>query len=378
VNAPAPQARPPAPTSRLALAHAVVGVLVGVLCSVASAQPMPASAVHPRPGTPIPDGTVTSLTPQEIVVRPNDPAEPLHRYGWHEIQSISPLSEDLRQAFEIGRRIWHSDLRLSRGDWTSAEALLEPLEPTMHSEQGPTALAFYHALLRVRLARMDRPAAARAWLSLRAAGDTDAPVNPELGPFYFRLSQVAPLTESESLARTHAAAMAWATSPAAGPTTGPTTEHAALADEIDQLLDASSADPEARLLALCLAAYAGSTDTQTLARDELAPLALSDETYRGVWARYAIARALTLDTEPGRVRLGIAGLIEVSLRDDTTAPLLAGLALAEAANAANRIKDPRTARVLAAELGRRFPAHPAQRTIPVSLSPLQSTPETTP
>lgn len=240
----------------------------------------------------------------------------------------------------------------------------------MHGERGPTAVAYFRALLRVRLARMDRPAAALARLSLHAAGD-DAPVNAELGPVYFGPTQAAPANQSEPLWRVHAFAMAWAS---AEP---PARE--AMRPEVDALLaPASASDADTRLQTLCLIAYAGTQEARASARDELRPIASGDESYRGVWARYAIARALTLEAEPGRVRLGIAGLLEVSLRDERTAPLLAGLALAEAANAASRITDPNAARVLATEFRRRFPAHPAQRTIPEALSPLTDTTETTP
>jgi len=364
----APHTRRTNRATRLVLSLA--GVL-GTLASAASAQPMPASTVTPRPGVAIPDGTVTSITPQEIVVRPIDPAEPLHRYGWHEVQAIKGLSDDRREALEIGRRIWHSDLRLDRGDWTSAESLLEPIEPALHGSAGPTAVAYYRALLRVRLARMDRPAAARAWLSLVAAGDSDTPADPELGPFYFRPDPPAPITETSALARVHGLALSWAS--------GSASDADALRDEVDSLLESvSSSDADGRLPALCLAAYAGSASVRDSARDELASLARLDSTHRGLWARYALARARTLEAEPNRVRLGIAGLLEVSLRDERTAPLLAGLALAEAANAAGRIGDPRAARVLATEFRRRFPAHPADHTIPDSLSPLPDTPETTP
>lgn len=335
---------------------------------------MPASAVTARPGSPAPEGTVASIDAQQIVVRPIDPGEPLRRYGWHEIQSIDGLGDEYHHAAEIGRRIWHSQLRLDRDDWPSAEALLEPLELSMRDSEGPTSVAFYTALLRIRLARLDRAAAAQAWLRGQAAGNSETPIDPNLGPFYFRLQGPVAARESwgeSELARIHAAAITWASGPPGG--------RAALGPVVDAIYETTSESAtDVRLAATCLAAYAGSSPTQTTARQELAETATDDASYRGVWARYAIARSKALDAETNQARLGVAELLGVSLRDERAAPLLAGLALAEATQVANRIKDPIAARVLATEFRRRFPAHPADRTIPASLSPPQGTTENTP
>ena len=67
------------------------------------------------------------------------------------------------------------------------------------------------------------------------------------------------------------------------------------------------------------------------------------------------------------VGLAIAAFVEVSIRDQDVAPMLAGFALAQAAVAAERNSDSNSALTLAAEFRERFPGHPANLTLPDAL-----------
>ncbi|MFG0305853.1 MAG: hypothetical protein ACF8Q5_06530 [Phycisphaerales bacterium JB040] len=345
-------------------------LVAGLLCVRASlAQDLPTSSLETWPGVALPEGAVTGADEQSVTVRPHDPAEPILALGWHQIRSIPPtLADDHRPSAEAGRAIWRAGVRLDRGDHAGALALLEPLEDRYRGRPGPTSVAYFRALLRARLARLDRPSASRAWLELRAVSETDPGPEPQLVPLYASgpVPARAPgAPEDDPIAEAHAIAGLVDHATQAG-----------LAPRADALFARVSADdPFERLHAAVVGADLGSPDVRVDARDELADLAVSDNTYRGTWARLATARSLSREADDLSRRLAIAAFVEVSIRDQGVAPILAGFALAEAAVAAQRNADPSSAQTLAAEFRERFPCHPANLTLPGALEAArQSTP----
>lgn len=341
--------------SRLATALAVV------LGTHAVAQTVPSSSLETWPGITLPEGSVSAISDQSLTVRPHDPSDPIRTLGWHQVRTIpDAIAGEHRDSAEAGRAIWRAGIRLDRGDWPGAAALLSPLEDRYRDAPGPTSTAYFRALLRSRLAQLDRAAAAEAWLALREVSDAPPAPHPQLIPLYETRptgNELATDPSEDPIAESHAIAIG-----------ASTLEPGTVMARADRLFNAVGRDDlDARLHAAVVGADLGSPETREAAREELRQFAESDDSFRGTWARLAIARSLSREPDDLSRRLSIAAFVEVSIRDQGVAPLLAGLALAEAAVAAQRISDPQSAQTLAAEFRERFPGHPAIATLPGAL-----------
>jgi hypothetical protein len=295
--------------------------------------------------------------------------------GWQHIRSIEgDRADDTAPFLEVGETAWRAISRLERGDAFGAEPLFESLFETYRDLPGPTAYAIAEGLLRCRLRREARAAAADAWLALYAnrleSGARRADASPAIDPATGLAPALPPLWFDGPAAR------AFAEPGLAGVDAGTDAParaldvlyRAAAAQAIGRPIDADAAARAARLASSTpggsfvteiVMAQIGGPQARQKARTALEPeLSPGAEPWRSVWARIAVGRSLLREPEPARRREGVLDLLSVPAFRGEVSPFLTGLALADAAVGSAALGDERAARVLAGELTREMPAHP--------------------
>lgn len=351
----------------------VLGLLqIMALALNAGAQPTNSSAITPWPETQIPPGSLTAVDSQRLVVSPLDPSQPVQVLGWQHVQHIGPELHEHLDSLAAGHSIRRARDRLQRGDWAGARDLLAAQRARFQTETGETSAAFHAIDRATSLTGLDRRGATLAWLHQRRSESSASP-ETELGPFFSdsaNASMPGPALRNptDPIESAYTLAIAWEDTSAANRPRH-TDSYLAQADGLFET--AQRLTGWQRVSLLCVAAYAGSESTRDQAQRALAPLADADDELTSTWARFALARARALDTNPSMIRRGIAGYLEVSIRDRSRAPILAGLALHEAAQAATRLGEAESAAALRLELTRRFPDHPAGQPA-ISLDPQET------
>lgn len=301
--------------------------------------------------------------------------------GWHEIRGVrGPLSEGIAGYLEIGREAHRALSRLERGDAFGGEPLFEQLFEHLAGGRGPTHAAVAEGLLRCRLRREARAGAVEAFLELHR-NLLDAPgrqrlwglrsgvidpatlLAPALPPLWldgpaaraFADQPIDPAPEGDPAAQA-AWAMRTLYRAAARHAVGDPID----ADAVSRAASIASGHPGGALIASMVVAQIGGAqaraETRALLERERAPGA---ERWRAAWAGLAIGRSLIReDDEPTR-RRGVLELIALRVLDPGDSPYLMGLALADAALACGALGDHFAAGVLADELRRELPSHPA-------------------
>lgn len=289
---------------------------------------------------------------------------------WTRIAAIVPdppaAAAPARQA---GLDVWRATQRLDRGDALGALPLLEPHRDAYMWAHGDVSLALDAALVRAHLARLDRAAAFEPWAAAVYAAfgpdvtDRTPWFHPDLLPLW---------TDAE------AAALLNSIDPARVPpdaTTRPLVELAllsarwqlaepadrpGLADRFDETRDsARTPDPTADLVTEAVGALVADADTRDTMRRRLrARLDYSPDDAHALWVRVALGRSLAAEPDEASRRLGAIELLTAALEHADASPLLAGKALAWAAEAAGMVGDAPAADAFARELERRYPGHP--------------------
>jgi hypothetical protein len=309
--------------------------------------------------------------------------------GWHEVRAVrGPLAAPTAAYLEIGREARRALSRLERGDAFGGEPLFERLFERLAGGLGPTHAAVAEGLLRCRLRREARAGAVEAFLELHR-NLLDAPgrqrmwglrpgvidpatlLAPALPPLWldgpaaraFADQPVDPAPSGEPSAQA-AWAMRTLYRAAAHHALGDPIE----ADAVSRAASVASGHPGGALIASMVVAQIGGegarAEARALLERERNPGA---ERWRAAWAGLAIGRSLAREADEQARRRGVLELIALRVLDPGDSPYLTGLALADAALACEALGDLHAAGVLADELRRGWPAHPA-----LSLPSIQS------
>lgn len=290
--------------------------------------------------------------------------------GWDRVRRVrGDFAGDADRYAVEADRAWRARARLLRGDAVAAEPLYEELFLTYEGRRGPTAAAVAEGLLRCRLRRGVQASAVGPWLALLRAGGVDQPAIAEVQTVVDRQTGLAPMLPPiwlsgppvEALAREGAgseqgpgdrvaALRAWYVHAAAFES-GSTGSTPALPASMDSGL---------MLVSRVVLARTGNVAERTAARQWLNDQAArSPETWEEAWCRAAIGRSLVLESAEDERRLGVISLLHVPARFEREQPFLAGVCLAEAAQALRGLGDEAGGRRLMQELSERFPGHPA-------------------
>lgn len=304
--------------------------------------------------------------------------------GWERIERVEgERADDAAHFMAMAERAWRARIRLTRGDVALAEPLLEALFAETRGRAGSVALIAAEGLVRCRLARADVPGAVVPWLEavrLREAGavvrgsedevellDRATLLMPALPPF-FSPEQAAvvvsglgvdPLSLPDDGASR--ALLGWYRAAAAHDAGGSDGGGGmgALADE----------QPEGagvRFVAdLVLARTAGSAEARAVHRSRLRlGLEQDIDTWREAWRRAGLGMSYLAEGDDENALLGVLELLHLPARFGTTQPQLAGLALAHASAALERLGYGDTAERLRDELRTKFAQHPALVMLP--------------
>jgi hypothetical protein len=304
--------------------------------------------------------------------------------GWHRVRAVEGAEADgaTPDRLALGETVWRAGARLSRGDAFGAEPLFEAAYERTRGTVGPMPAAVADGLLRCRLRRNARASAIDAWLEL-AANLSVAPArvpnwgldDPAVDPRTRLVPTLAPIWFDSTAAR------AFADAPLDGAPLEPgdpeayarairALYHAAASFAVGDPLDPSrtaraaeiaSARPGGDLVARVVLAQIGGPEVRAAARAELEKeQSLGNDRWRAVWATIAIGRSLVREPDEGDRRRGILELLAVHALDAEVAPYLTGIALADAALAAEALGDDRAASAIRADLRRQFPNHPVR------------------
>jgi len=298
--------------------------------------------------------------------------------GWHLVEDVQgPRAEEADAFDQLAEDAWRAVSRLDRGDAYAAEPIFERRFPGLREQGGPTAEAVIQGLLRCRLRRGAHAGAIEPWLELVdiRTRDPDTPwFRPEDA---FRAA--APIDERTFLAP--ALPPIWFDAPAVrelatAPPPPPDPRGPTLASRLRELYVAAArdeigqparlpADPPPEhtrgyfLVRDIVLSRLGPDGDRKLARARLeSRIEGATPHWIEAWVRAAVGRSLLLETDVGSRMLGIIHLLHLPARFGEEHPYLAGIALAEAADALEDLNKPEGAATLREELARQYPDHP--------------------
>lgn len=321
-------------------------------------------------------GEVRSATVESLVFV-SDRGET--EYGWDRVVRLTgPGAAEASAHLELADTAWRARRRLERGDFVLAEAGFEELFEVYAGRTGPTAEAVAEGVLRCRLRRGAHASALAPWLSLLEAGgdgrtvfDGAAPVIdpatglcPALPPVWTDSAGVRQLAErgitrpggdepEEGRARLLGEWYRFA----AGASIGRTMDRPEIGD-----------DPTVRLVADLVLAQHGTGEERSESRGRLRQsLGLEGRggsrqntpAWLEAWKYAAIGRSLVREADEQERLLGVVTMLHLPARFGDEQAYLAGLCLAEAAEAMDELGRAESAGLLRDELRRRYPGHPA-------------------
>ena len=323
-----------------------------------------------------------------------DPPVVVRVVSWDRVREVrGPLADAADQYADLAEAAWRARVRLERNDPRAAEPEFERALSMLTRTDGATARVLHEGLLRCRLRRGATTAAIEPWILLLASEapgeaaaafrnaapvlDASTDLCPSLPPIFAPVpstrlalsladrSGSLPAQEADLAALyAHAAAVvlgeprAWPEPVTSGPAVALVRDCVAAQDA-----DADRRDSARKRL----------TDRLTGVRRESAAPPWAE-----AWCHTALGRSLVLESEP-EIRLrGVVHLLHVPAVFRYTHPALAGLCLADAATVMEELGDLEAARILASELARGFPGHPALDTLRPALWRLPGTPSTPP
>ena len=327
-------------------------------------------------------GEFQNIDPEGVTIDRDGAAEQI---GWHDVYRLSaPIPGDWS---ELPDQVRRGVLRVQRGDYVAAEPLLEAAHARLQATSGPTSIVVAEALLRCRVARGAVADAVEPMLVLRTESERlgraeSAPgfdarflLHPSVPPFWVP-GQGPDASAWSSVTGGEAGDMgAWYE--VASRTTNGFPMPAPAADSPDEF--------GLRFLADIVGAWTLSPETRARHRARLETLLDSDiPSWARAWARLAIGRSLLLDPDEQSQRLGLLSHLRVPAEHGRDEPYVAGLALAEAADAAERFGWDDEADAIKSLFWSEYTDHPAADwlTKPVArrlrVSPLSSGPENDP
>lgn len=318
-------------------------------------------------------------------------AAPVLVIPWDRIKTVSGQFAAQAASFHDAAELaWRARTRLERSDFPAAEPLFEKLfVEQFRSQTGPTAAVVDEGLLRCRIHRAAHAASIEPWLALLRTGNVQTA--PVLHANWAAESGLAPIIDPQSGLCPGLPPMwlAWKSVDTVSvppvslkPGDKPTQVDArvqALGDlytqaakfELGQpatLPELATNDPGVNFVWQIVAARIGNPDQRDAARklltDRLAKSAASAASaqlpaWQEAWCHAAIGRSLLREDSGDTKRLGVVELLNLPARYSHAHPYLAGLALAEASATLRTLGDTAGADVLAAELFREYPTHPA-------------------
>ncbi len=280
--------------------------------------------------------------------------------SWDRVRDIDGEWEESfeRDFREYADKAWRARTRLARGDTLLAEPLFEELFATYAFRSSELAGVVSEGLLRCRLRRDAQALAIEAWLSLVASGqdstllDDDTGLVPTLAPIWLPSDSIAPVRvvplehtdpRIKRLADWYAAAADFE------------------AGRAFLLPERDDEDRGLSLVADIVSSRAGDERMRERARRALRARADAyQDTWIEAWSLAGLGRSLIREGEDDRVREGVVYLLSVAARFSRQTPYLCGVCLAEAAGALDAVLgDTKAARIVAQELARSYPEHPA-------------------
>jgi len=300
---------------------------------------------------------------------------------WTRIASITPPpTAQLASRLAAGQDAWRAAQRLERSDALGAGPLLESHADKYLGKRGEVSLAIAAGLARCRLDQFDRPGALAPWIAAiyaagPAPGGGDLPawlgadpatgLCPDLIPIWtdaeasdlLDLEQhprplAAPDSRAQRLLELYLLAARWHTPDAA--------ERAAVRARFDEIAAAhTDPDPAIDFVTEIVGATIADDATRETMRARLRTrLDRSPDPWEALWAHLAIGCSLAGEPDDASRRRGATELLAAALTDAAVSPLLAGKALAWAADAAGMVGDDPAAAAFRDELTRRYPGHP--------------------
>lgn len=351
--------------------------------------------VERRGGLPELAGTLRSMDERGVLLDSLRLGERL--VTWDRIRRLHGVSDPRMDGWlEDGTRVWRARIRISRGDPLSAEPLLEPLFDRFVGRTDELALVVAEGLLRCRIARGANDLAVVPMLEtirLRDAGVSStayASLPPVLQDVWSLVPAVPPAWHAgadraglatrlhETLRRLEQTLAAEGAAPT--PRTAAARRAASIAswylaavraEEGSPLRPptiAAGDDPGLRLLAEVLtgrppeAADVAGGDPEAApdprAILEAATPGPTEPAWIGDWRDYFEGRRGLLADESAEREAGLLRLLRPAALRPSEHPYLAGIGLARAADALERMGRPEEAAILRADLAARFPGHP--------------------
>lgn len=325
-----------------------------------------------RGGAPTPAATVLRVDLDGVAVVWPDRSPPQEVLSLDRVRRVEGRhADEWASIADVATTAWRAMSRLERGDAVAAEPMLENLFAQYRGRSGPTAARIAEGLLRCRLKRHAYAAAVEPWLVWSALADPDEslplPFN-SLGSRELRLLASLPPIWGEgggAQAVTSAAASVQ-TLPSASPSLKQAAEMYAVAARFESdkapvlLPPPASADPALAFLREIVGSRVGDAPTRREARTLLTRRLRPDAPgWIAAWCRTALGRSLLMEPGDEERRRGIVELTAVHALHGSDQPYLAGLALAEAANACETLADLSGAATLRRELVDTYPGHPS-------------------
>lgn len=308
--------------------------------------------------------------------------------SWDRVRAVQSASHSVAAASfaERAERLWRARTRVERGDFASAEPLLDALAAGgADGLAGPSAAVVHESLLRCRLHRGSVTGAVWAWMDWRRAraatgaartigGSLDATPIIDVGTGL--VPTLPPMFVNDPATGVGVQSAEWARFTAAGTKSEPSdTRLKALAElylaaaRFDtgvpvQIAEVASADAGVQLVADVVLARAGNEAQRQAARAALesrleGELDASTSGWIECWCRLALGRALLREADDVSRRMGVIHLMHVPARFARLSPGMASMALADAAAGLNALGDAAGAQAVKAELLARYPRQPA-------------------
>lgn len=328
---------------------------------------------------------VVAVGPEGVTVAQGDGQSVI---SWDRVRAVRSVSHaDAAKVFaERAERLWRARSRVERGDFASAEPLLEALASGgAGGLSGPSAEVVFESLLRCRLHRGSVTGAVWAWLDwrrVRAAtgaartigGSVDATPVIDVGTGL--VPTLPPMFVNDPATGVGVQSAEWGRFAAAGSKSEPTDAKVKALAELYlaaarfdtgvavQVGEIASTDAGVKLVADVVLSRAGNEAQRKAARAALESR-LEGEGDAGssgwveCWCRLALGRAMLREGDDATRRLGVIHLMHVPARFARLSPMMASMALADAAAGLNELGDAAGAQAVKAELLARYPRQPA-------------------